>query len=157
MRGKPAASTCWRALSGITPAYAGKTVVKHINGLRTEDHPRVCGENKSCSGLPHRRRGSPPRMRGKRRFGQYASRATRITPAYAGKTAARTARVGTCQDHPRVCGENAGKVNLSHVVDGSPPRMRGKRREFETGAVRDRITPAYAGKTLPPQAQNVRL
>ena len=31
---------------------------------------------------------------------------------------------------------------------GSPPQVRGKRTEFATGAVRDRITPAGAGKTV---------
>ena len=33
------------ALSGITPACAGKTCFKCIFGVASQDHPRVCGKN----------------------------------------------------------------------------------------------------------------
>ena len=56
----------------------------HMN--YTEDHPRGCGENTVRTANLRHRRGSPPRMRGKRNptyedFGE-----DRITPADAGKT-----------------------------------------------------------------------
>ena len=31
--------------AGITPAYTGKTYLKHLNPLLLKDHPRVYGEN----------------------------------------------------------------------------------------------------------------
>lgn len=45
MREKPAKNIGIKALSRITPAYAGKTL--HLLQLRQlfQDHPRVCGKN----------------------------------------------------------------------------------------------------------------
>ena len=71
----------------------------------------------------------------------------RITPADAGKTCLPRRFRRIQQDHPRGCGENKVDFALAFPQRGSPPRMRGKRTEFATGAVRDRITPADAGKT----------
>ena len=44
MRGKVQYRVTGQQSIGITPAYAGKSVVKSdIDGV-TKDHPRVCGE-----------------------------------------------------------------------------------------------------------------
>ena len=51
---------------------------------------------------------------------------TRITPAYAGKTAAANLIAKAQEDHPRVCGENEIKSFIIELDRGSPPRMRGK-------------------------------
>ena len=74
------------AVSGITPACAGKTT-SEIEQLQViQDHPRVCGKNiarllicLSCSG-------SPPRVREKHNEHLEITAYHRITPAYAGKT-----------------------------------------------------------------------
>ena len=51
--------------SGITPAYAGKTMqIKHSTHL-AEDHPRVCGKNCAFGRWKAHTTGSPPRMREK--------------------------------------------------------------------------------------------
>ena len=70
-----------------------------------------------------------------------------ITPAYAGKTRAPRTRADVPEDHPRVCGENSRQQLLASTAMGSPPRMRGKRFTQNWDALRNRITPAYAGKT----------
>ena len=49
----------------ITPAHAGKTLRGRNSPQHRPDHPRACGENCRSSSTPLRRRGSPPRMRGK--------------------------------------------------------------------------------------------
>ena len=73
---------------GITPAWAGKSVAKKWNETGGEDHPRVGGEklvsleNVTCAG------GSPPRGRGKGYMRNAKVTAARITPAWAGKSAA---------------------------------------------------------------------
>ena len=46
-----------------------------------------------------------------------------------------------------MCGENAGIADASPIIQGSPPRVRGKRTIANTGAAGIRITPARAGKT----------
>ena len=91
--------------------------------------------------------GSPPRMRGKLLSGAGTSKVHRITPAYAGKTLLLHLPLYQHEDHPRVCGENSISNSISHVLSGSPPRMRGKRNSKSVRCRSAGITPAYAGKT----------
>ena len=87
-------------------------------------------------------------MRGKLSLFSSWRPSIRITPAHAGKTLNLNVEVITKKDHPRACGEN--QTTLSHAYKnlGSPPRMRGKRRETKLGTQSFRITPAHAGKTV---------
>ena len=68
----------------------------------------------------------PPRMRGKVFPVSGALWSSRITPAYAGKSKSGHELIADTEDHPRVCGEKAGKENDAVHNEGSPPRMRGK-------------------------------
>ena len=52
------------------------------------------------------------------------------------------------QDHPRVCGEKRNDDIPDCLHLGSPPRMRGKAQGALDGTEVDRITPAYAGKSV---------
>ena len=113
---------------GITPAYAGKRLPSLLFLALHWDHPRVCGEKtllflKWCSDT-----GSPPRMRGK------VSIASRFVCCF--------------EDHPRVCGEKLNALLVAGSLMGSPPRMRGKEHRTRQAVWKDRITPAYAGKSL---------
>ena len=73
----------------ITPACAGKSSVHWHDRQANKDHPRVCGEKHSlCSGM-RRRRGSPPRVRGKVVIAHSAGWHEGITPACAGKSSNR--------------------------------------------------------------------
>ena len=47
VRGKEVHVRRWQADSGITPAYAGKSVSLNVLTLVFRDHPRVCGEKSS--------------------------------------------------------------------------------------------------------------
>ena len=44
MRGKVSSSTSVISVTGITPAYAGKSGSFYVKLLDTADHPRLCGE-----------------------------------------------------------------------------------------------------------------
>ena len=70
-----------------------------------------------------------------------------ITPADAGKTHKARFNRQRKRDHPRGCGENDGRGRVGIFTPGSPPRMRGKRKDEITKFFEDRITPADAGKT----------
>ena len=70
----------------ITPACAGKTLVRLSLSTRIKDHPRVCGENTNGLDEYIEGKGSPPRVRGKQ---------TCLIVWF-----------GQIKDHPRVCGEN---------------------------------------------------
>ena len=168
MRGKGSINYPEGTARRITPAYAGKRLTVEIRLTRHKDHPRVCGEKYPGSTDPKDRWGSPPRMRGKVSDFTYRTFATRITPAYAGKSRPDFPDLRPAWDHPRICGEKSNSVicvlpfwdhpricgeKLNHdrvpgVGKGSPPRMRGKVKGIKLFLRCAGITPAYAGKRL---------
>ena len=86
MRGKVVGSPHGSDGIGITPAYAGKRLLRPVRTGMSRDHPRVCGE-KPCFVPPMLRvSGSPPRMRGKVLCLHIRVQDAGITPAYAGKS-----------------------------------------------------------------------
>ena len=133
-------------LTGITPAYAGKSTSLSATRWPKKDHPRVCGEKSSyrLKALPAA--GSPPRMRGKVVRLCMATGLRRITPAYAGKRLPLQDYSLACWDHPRVCGEKCVKAQEVKTTKGSPPRVRGKVDFYYFYTPNRRITPACAGK-----------
>ena len=146
MRGKgspPRYSGIW---TGITPAYAGKSLFQPTVFLRARDHPRVCGEKLTPRRSGSLNLGSPPRMRGKVIRCSICQRGSGITPAYAGKRHLVMDTSPLCRDHPRVCGEKFTKPVCKTLAEGSPPRMRGKAGKLIPFYVDEGITPAYAGK-----------
>ena len=146
MRGKERAAAGRKGAEGITPAYAGKSAKRLCDGCQLWDHPRVCGEKAGILQPRCRKRGSPPRMRGKGAKGHEAYSCDRITPAYAGKRQVQQSPRCVQGDHPRVCGEKFPRTFNFPSHQGSPPRMRGKGRPFSARPPWARITPAYAGK-----------
>ena len=86
MRGKQVFVHAGQPVQGITPADAGKTRGYRPRRRPRQDHPRGCGENFNGVCSCNRCWGSPPRMRGKRRFPPVFRGSQRITPADAGKT-----------------------------------------------------------------------
>ena len=129
MRGKLCAVSSDCADFGITPAHAGKTPSRDFGPFLAGDHPRACGENTPLTREKPAQRGSPPRMRGKPGVTTGFRITEGITPAHAGKTqlAAREGRKE--RDHPRACGENCPASGAAVTEPGSPPRMRGKRKD----------------------------
>ena len=133
----------WR----ITPACAGKTCGFTAFIDKSEDHPRVCGENLLHFAADRGAAGSPPRVRGKRRRRAATRVIKRITPACAGKTGCTAVLGRNGKDHPRVCGENNQHSQICAICGGSPPRVRGKRNTACCSPLLTGITPACAGKT----------
>ena len=85
MRGKGWYIHSVTRVTGITPAYAGKsTTVWHKNSWGW-DHPRICGEKQNPAILIMAIPGSPPHMRGKDCCATLGKTPVGITPAYAGK------------------------------------------------------------------------
>ena len=107
----------------------------------------MCGENLGQLRKMDRESGSPPRVRGKPLSEWGRLTRLRITPACAGKTLKSWRRIRCPKDHPRVCGENVAIVRRHPVLEGSPPRVRGKRCKGFCACCLVRITPACAGKT----------
>ena len=149
MRGKVGSGSVAAANGGITPAYAGKRArCQRFRAFR-RDHPRVCGEKVTVSLISLPYWGSPPRMRGKVKEFACKDGSPRITPAYAGKRALKSAVIRSPKDHPRVCGEKSFHIVFNFSTLGSPPRMRGKGGNGQIQIAQAGITPAYAGKRYP--------
>ena len=87
-------------------------------------------------------------MRGKASITVAFNSAWRITPAYAGKSGYGDEPIIGITDHPRVCGEKKSLTKAPSTIMGSPPRMRGKAQSVQIFAACQRITPAYAGKSV---------
>ena len=87
-------------------------------------------------------------MRGKRSQPSDSSAIPRIIPAHAGQTPLRSCRIRPSMDHPRACGANRSRQLVRLSLDGSSPRMRGKRFGFGPLKVPPRIIPAHAGQTM---------
>mgnify|MGYP001002450969 CR=1 FL=1 len=92
-------------------------------------------------------RGTSPRMRGKPTTPSRCDLSPWNIPAYAGKTQDQYFWWLSCEEHPRVCGENhPWWISPAHRR-GTSPRMRGKPAYSADEVKALRNIPAYAGKT----------
>ena len=133
----------------IIPAHAGQTYAADRAGIRWADHPRACGANALRKLNRNTSTGSSPRMRGKRRFSICDIIGHRIIPAHAGQTRFAGLYPYSRTDHPRACGANAFVAMRRTLMNGSSPRMRGKRSGRCRFPLLLRIIPAHAGQTVP--------
>ena len=147
-RGKGSFGISLLLWQGITPAYAGKSFdLWHVRKLGP-DHPRLRGEKLGTGRKRCKIVGSPPLTRGKVRRALWAFPAARITPAYAGKREGLDSISKRGKDHPRLRGEKQRLPNRNLYNRGSPPLTRGKGSRKAKFPIRNRITPAYAGKSF---------
>ena len=135
-------------MTGITPAWAGKSSRGWRIHPPVRDHPRVGGEKRRLSECAQWAEGSPPRGRGKGGLALCWPPPPRITPAWAGKSTAVDVLTTAIKDHPRVGGEKGSSRRKSGSSRGSPPRGRGKALDDDTRSRTRGITPAWAGKSL---------
>ena len=105
MRGKAVQKMWATDHQRITPAYAGKSLMRSLCLYPPWDHPRLCGEKQFPDSHRRRGTGSPPPMRGKARLRAVLLTLTGITPAYAGKSRLGNFSAAKKRDHPRLCGE----------------------------------------------------
>ena len=147
VRGKPHVVEALVPPVGLIPACAGKTWCTGAGASSCRAHPRVCGENNlRIRSLPSVI-GSSPRVRGKRGTTRRAVTWAGLIPACAGKTPTTPCSQRSPRAHPRVCGENLGKMFFQIAASGSSPRVRGKPGESISAIARIRLIPACAGKT----------
>ena len=149
MRGKGCRYFLATSAARITPAHAGKRLPVFSGYIRSQDHPRTCGEKAQRARGLNLILGSPPHMRGKGPLHLLRCRVKGITPAHAGKSRPITWATSWHRDHPRTCGEKM-QFNSGIVVNkGSPPHMRGKVTRWPFSMAVTGITPAHAGKSYP--------
>ena len=148
MRGKGGRTGSSGRYTGITPAYAGKRCRSPAFRSMPWDYPRMCGEKSPPGKFFFMTVGTPPRVRGKAVPVAAVAVAAGITPARAGKSCRSRYAHRSRGDHPRVCGEKSPHIGGSRFKPGSPPPVRGKDGRGVVLNVLDRITPAYARKSI---------
>ena len=131
----------------ITPACAGNSGFGLDSDSLSEDHPRVCGEQRNFRILHNLLQGSPPRVRGTESQWQPIPQDLRITPACAGNRQAKRFSGPAREDHPRVCGEQHLWLPTYIPDKGSPPRVRGAAIPQLQKPPGLGITPACAGNS----------
>ena len=110
----------------------------------------MCGEKNYVAVIWRGVVGSPPRVRGEVQtmFPSWAG--DRITPACAGRSRRSPGLSSRGEDHPRVCGEKFATIESVEKCQGSPPRVRGEGLNIFCPLFLSGITPACAGRSIPP-------
>ena len=126
-RGTDAARCHLCAAAGITPACAGNRLTLYTTARRSQDHPRLRGEQPLAE-LTYD--GKPG-----------------ITPACAGNSGRGLRAVCNYRDHPRLRGEQRLHGTYGRFYQGSPPLARGTGSAGLYSAQPSRITPACAGNS----------
>ena len=150
-RGKPHGARLAPGVSGLIPAWAGKTCKSNPYVLGVRAHPRVGGENLEGVVYVRQTLGSSPRGRGKLVILPFLIVSHRLIPAWAGKTMRSPARPRSSPAHPRVGGENLSVWQMRSTLSGSSPRGRGKLLLCRCYTRAFRLIPAWAGKTQKPE------
>ena len=143
----PSSSQPTPCISGLIPAWAGKTREASGHAHRPGAHPRVGGENRERPGRGIGAGGSSPRGRGKQANEDLRPAPLGLIPAWAGKTRLSNSIPIPCRAHPRVGGENIRSFGGYFREAGSSPRGRGKRRWPGLSRRGAGLIPAWAGKT----------
>ena len=132
---------------GTTPASAGTTFSSSWAVSLATDHPRERGDDAAeVLGLI-RAEGPPPRARGRHEAVQRQRLAVGTTPASAGTTLKRRGPHAFQQDHPRERGDDDHCATSRRLLNGPPPRARGRRRVDVHIGPFPGTTPASAGTT----------
>ena len=148
-RGAPRSPPAARPPSGIIPAYAGCTAIRHSFSCKPRDHPRIRGVHSTPPNPVGLALGSSPHTRGAQALKGATINLARIIPAYAGCTFNCLMTRIVCGDHPRIRGVHEMTWGTPWERRGSSPHTRGARtRPMSTNTDR-RIIPAYAGCTIP--------
>ena len=148
VRGKQTVDDSPTSITRIIPASAGQTPYARAITVRMPDHPRECGANQVNDTKVGDKNGSSPRVRGKRPTGPSPRAARRIIPASAGQTRWWPSWPRWWPDHPRECGANNATGGYGRKIDGSSPRVRGKRVSRVVELMMSGSSPRVRGKRL---------
>ena len=140
----------------LIPARAGKTARSGARGRRRRAHPRACGENNGACMAAQSCQGSSPRVRGKPSPPRGVRPVRGLIPARAGKTICGLHRGRASGAHPRACGENVGGRPRVLRLQGSSPRVRGKRALGDAGRVPCLAHPRACGENSRRRARRAR-
>ena len=143
------ASSCPRPRAfRFIPACAGNSLKMTSTSDADTVHPRVCGEQASCCSRIGSDGGSSPRVRGTDHRRVPHKTIDRFIPACAGNRGHHRISAQPLPVHPRVCGEQNPFYNVTPLLTGSSPRVRGTDYKTRHAVAATRFIPACAGNRL---------
>ena len=146
-RGAPATAETHRIRGGLIPACAGSTSRRARLPRPAWAHPRMRGEHYQPAGIVHADEGSSPHARGARALRSGGAGVTRLIPACAGSTRARSQHGRRRTAHPRMRGEHHRRADRTFGAGGSSPHARGARWDRRPRRAAQGLIPACAGST----------
>ncbi len=127
------------------PACAGNRAAASRRWSDQAVHPRVCGEQQSWLSSLRAVIGSSARVRGTGSASAQRDGMGRFIPACAGNSRHSRSAPWMRPVHPRVCGEQSGRLSFLALLSGSSPRVRGTVPLSASRVLRLRFIPACAG------------
>ena len=132
----------------LIPARAGSTPRDGVCHRYVGAHPRPCGEHCLLGGLPIRRWGSSPPVRGALHDIFCYCLEKGLIPARAGSTVSVEDSDSSPGAHPRPCGEHSTLARRPSTSMGSSPPVRGAPAVHDPAFRREGLIPARAGSTI---------
>ena len=134
-------------LPGSSPRVRGKLNTHMQRKHHERLIPARAGKTPAHLSHSHTTWGSSPRVRGKPFAWACCRTQSGLIPARAGKTIQLISPSKSAKAHPRACGENGSQGTSAPTLQGSSPRVRGKRVAPPQHRPQPRLIPARAGKT----------
>ena len=131
----------------FTPTRVGKTSSRWSMRPTHSVHPHACGEDLPIPMPASARRGSPPRVWGRRCSSVPCRERRRFTPTRVGKTSSPLLDSADRTVHPHACGEDVRRRMMAVLRSGSPPRVWGRHSADWWRRDGGRFTPTRVGKT----------
>ena len=125
-RGRPSRPHPTSNAYGNTPAYAGKTILRHGYETVLKKHPRLRGEDVIKVDRALALVETPPLTRGRPQLLSPDAVERGNTPAYAGKTLRGFRSLSFSRKHPRLRGEDAPISRSPPMKAETPPLTRGR-------------------------------
>ena len=147
VRGRLVSASTLGEVTGLIPASAGQTKTTTAETPPPQAHPRECGADQSPSRCRLARRGSSPRVRGRRCCPRFRMGRSGLIPASAGQTGVSMWARIAARAHPRECGADTIFTTTGDDALGSSPRVRGRPSRGDRNQRQPRLIPASAGQT----------
>jgi len=147
VRGRLMGSIGFPSWWGLIPACAGQTRTWWRCQPLRRAHPRVCGADKGGTCHVERPGGSSPRVRGRLSPASISCPVSGLIPACAGQTRLPRTSGAAPGAHPRVCGADLTDGGTANTLEGSSPRVRGRRDHAFQRNQQAGLIPACAGQT----------
>ena len=130
----------------VIPTGVGKAFLMLAKSARIAGHPHGCGESSFTTSSPIQKLGSSPRVWGKLPEICELSMELRVIPTGVGKAGVHKPDHNTTTGHPHGCGESSAIDQMYSLVNGSSPRVWGKRDAGLPGSLSRRVIPTGVGK-----------